>query len=565
MKKYLLILPVLAVLLLPYFTRAATIAELQALIKQLQAQIQSLQAQIADQSQGQAQWCHDFNVNLKFGDRGDEVGYLQAALEKEGFTISENEASRSYFGESTASAVSGFQEKYKDEVLTPLGLKYATGFVGSATRKKLNSLYGCGKIVVQPPTTPLSLSSSPEPEQSTTNPSITVLSPNGGEVWQIGKTYLIRWSSQGLPPDLLLEIDLLQPIPGSIPEQWSVVYTVAPAVKNTGEFSWTIPLTINLGEATQTITPGQYWIGINTGPRVASGKYVGIGDKSDAPFSIVTATTNPSITLLSPAGGEQWQTGKSYQVRWNGGGSYVSLALISQSAESLGSSVSKVWSVENIVNTGSYDFTVPTSLASGNYRFYISDKSNYAYSNYFSIVSASDQPILSMALDSSSPSGYVVAGSVNVPLFAVRFKTGSSEVRFNLTVSDVGSSAGSGNLSNVRLYDGATLFANGYRESGGAYDSYTFNNTIILAANTIKTFVVKADIASNATGSVKLRVSGISHNYGTSLNLQGEAEGYSLSIISSRGAAPAPNYLASIQAQLNAITLELQKILEKLR
>jgi hypothetical protein len=399
MKKYLLILPVLAFLLLPHFTRAATIAELQALIKQLQAQIQSLQAQIADQSQGQAQWCHDFNVNLKFGDRGDEVGYLQTALEKEGFTISENEASRSYFDESTASAVSGFQEKYKNEVLAPLGLKYATGFVGSATRKKLNSLYGCGKIVVQPPTIPPSLSSSPKPEQSTTTPSITVLSPNGGEVWQIGKTYLIRWNSQGLPPDLLLEIDLLQPIPGSIPEQWSLVYTVAPAVKNTGEFSWTIPLTINLGEATQTITPGQYWIGINTGPRVASGKYVGIGDKSDAPFTIVAATTTPSITLLSPNGGEQWNVGSTRTISWQTinapAGSWVGRVALYKGASFL---IDLVPFLSQSPSTGSVNWNIPSNSVLGNdFRIqvilYSGTPGNesvigQAWSNYFSIVSS---------------------------------------------------------------------------------------------------------------------------------------------------------------------------------
>jgi len=164
MKKYLLILPVLAVFLLPYFTKAATIAELQALINQLQAQIQSLQAQIAAQSQGQTQWCHDFNVNLKIGDKGDEVKALRTVLIKEGFDpgdIPGGYEENITFSDYTASAVSGFQEKYKDEILTPLGLKYGTGFVGSATRKKLNSLYGCGKIVVQPPTI-------------TTIPSITV-------------------------------------------------------------------------------------------------------------------------------------------------------------------------------------------------------------------------------------------------------------------------------------------------------------------------------------------------------------------------------------------------------
>jgi len=157
MKKYLLILPVLAILLSPSFTSAATVEELQALINQLQAQIQSLQTQLSAQGQGQTQWCYDFNVNLKIGDKGNEVKALRTVLIKEGFDpgdIPGGYEENITFSDYTASAVSSFQEKYKDEVLTPLGLKYATGFVGPATRAKLNSLYGCGKVVVQPSTIP---------------------------------------------------------------------------------------------------------------------------------------------------------------------------------------------------------------------------------------------------------------------------------------------------------------------------------------------------------------------------------------------------------------------------
>lgn len=98
-----------------------------------------------------AVWCHDFNVNLKIGDKGSEVEALQIVLQKkEGFDIPHlmlpvvREAT---FEEETAAAVSGFQQKYASEILTPLGLKYGTGFVGKATRAKLNALYGCSSKI----------------------------------------------------------------------------------------------------------------------------------------------------------------------------------------------------------------------------------------------------------------------------------------------------------------------------------------------------------------------------------------------------------------------------------
>ncbi|MFH0755274.1 MAG: Ser-Thr-rich GPI-anchored membrane family protein [bacterium] len=97
------------------------------------------------------QWCHNFNVNLKIGDSGNEVKALGIILTKEGFGRTEYReglidpiSDDGVFIEDTASAVVGFQEKYADEILKPSNLKYGTGFVGPSTRKKLNSLYGCG-------------------------------------------------------------------------------------------------------------------------------------------------------------------------------------------------------------------------------------------------------------------------------------------------------------------------------------------------------------------------------------------------------------------------------------
>ena len=154
-KTHLVALVLLSVLIAPGIAIAdestdALIAKLRAQIAQLTAQLTALQQA---QNGGQT-WCHTFNANLKFGDGGSvastrdysDVTDLQQALTKEGFSIDGSEYSgrTSVFGESTASAVTGFQEKYREEVLTPIGLKYGTGYVGKATRAKLNQLYGCG-------------------------------------------------------------------------------------------------------------------------------------------------------------------------------------------------------------------------------------------------------------------------------------------------------------------------------------------------------------------------------------------------------------------------------------
>ncbi len=113
-------------------------------------------------------WCHSFNVNLKFGDSGEaggvsvgeDISALFKILSKEGL-LDYDRVVRSgspgtslratTFTEDVASAVTAFQEKYRSEILTPNGLTHGTGYVGPATRKKLNQLYGCG-VAVKPPT-----------------------------------------------------------------------------------------------------------------------------------------------------------------------------------------------------------------------------------------------------------------------------------------------------------------------------------------------------------------------------------------------------------------------------
>lgn len=93
-------------------------------------------------------FCYNFNVDLQIGSTGSAVEALHTALSREGFTKTNTwNTSNNIFTEETASLVSGFQEKYRYDILTPVGFRNGTGFVGSYTRAKLNSLfnsYNCG-------------------------------------------------------------------------------------------------------------------------------------------------------------------------------------------------------------------------------------------------------------------------------------------------------------------------------------------------------------------------------------------------------------------------------------
>ncbi len=145
MKKFILSM-IFTMLIVPVASSAQTASELQAKIAEMQKRLYQLQLQLQAQSQikKSGEWCYTFNKNLRQENSGTEIEALQQALTKEGFAVDlKGTAFSSLYGAKTTEAVSKFQEKYRKEILSPIGLFRGTGYVGLATRNKLNSLYGC--------------------------------------------------------------------------------------------------------------------------------------------------------------------------------------------------------------------------------------------------------------------------------------------------------------------------------------------------------------------------------------------------------------------------------------
>ena len=239
--------------------KAVTIEELQAQIAALLAQIAQLQQQLAA-LQGGTAWCHTFNVNLRIGMSGTEVTALQTALQKEGlygYPAIESTDKSGYFDEYTASAVVAFQEKYASEILAPWGLAHGTGYVATTTRAKLNALYGCGVV----------------------KPSITVLSPNGGETWVVGQTYDVTWKSSGVDK---IQVDLFPEV-AIEGESCKTSMNIANYISAyLGRYSFTVP--------SDMCTGSYYKVKISTALSTESGTTP--IDLSDNCFSIVSSGTN---------------------------------------------------------------------------------------------------------------------------------------------------------------------------------------------------------------------------------------------------------------------------------
>jgi len=117
------------------------IARLLAQAEELKAQIALLQAKLAALL-GYRAVCGPFRENLSLGQKSFEVTCLQEFLKAQGAGIYPEGIVSGFFGALTRKAVIRFQEKYASEILTPFGYQKGTGFVGPATRKKINQILG---------------------------------------------------------------------------------------------------------------------------------------------------------------------------------------------------------------------------------------------------------------------------------------------------------------------------------------------------------------------------------------------------------------------------------------
>ncbi|MCP6719660.1 MAG: hypothetical protein KJI71_05605 [Patescibacteria group bacterium] len=109
-------------------------------IEDLKAQIAQIQAQI-NAILGKSVSCQEFGENLYEGMvDNNRVRCLQEFLKSQGNEIYPEGLVTGNFLSLTKLAVIRFQEKYSNDILTPLNLDKGTGFVGLMTRIKINQL-----------------------------------------------------------------------------------------------------------------------------------------------------------------------------------------------------------------------------------------------------------------------------------------------------------------------------------------------------------------------------------------------------------------------------------------
>ncbi|MEQ9466757.1 MAG: T9SS type A sorting domain-containing protein [Ekhidna sp.] len=174
-------------------------------------------------------------------------------------------------------------------------------------------------------------------------PSITVLTPNGGETLTVGDSYEINWTEENTPGTDLIEIRLS--MDGG--DNYSIIADGIFSMFN-GSYDWTIPNNPGSNNLIQIANTTQ-----------------AIADESDAAFTIEAAPV-PSITLLAPNGGETLSVGNVYEISWTEqnipGTDLIEIRLSTDGGDNYSIIADGIFSMFE----GSYNWTVPDNIGTNN-------------------------------------------------------------------------------------------------------------------------------------------------------------------------------------------------------
>jgi hypothetical protein len=206
---------------------------------------------------------------------------------------------------------------------------------------------------------------------STGPPTITVLSPNGGETFELGQSLPLSWVD-----------NITSNVAINLLKGGTVLRNISPDTPSDGSFTWTVP---------SDLTPASdYKV------RVTDLSNTALKDNSDANFTISAGATS-YVGVLSPNGGEVFTMGQTVPITWqsNMGGNVI-LRLTKNG-------VVHRTIVSSTANDGSFDWLIPTDLvAASDYKVRVTSLVNTAIkdnSNTFFTINAA-----------SGPSGDPVAG-----------------------------------------------------------------------------------------------------------------------------------------------------------
>jgi hypothetical protein len=169
---------------------------------------------------------------------------------------------------------------------------------------------------------------------------VTMVTPNGGEIWSAGSTDTIRWTTEGGSIDHL-QIDFTR----NGGNTWQTLTSNTP---NDGSYAWYI----------QPDTMKTYRAKIRLAGYSSGNALLG-ADCSLKDFTIKPAFTC-TVMVTSPNGGEVWSVGSQHPITWNTSGTSPHHMILYYSSDG-----GTQWNtIVTYPNSGSYNWTVPDDTTS---------------------------------------------------------------------------------------------------------------------------------------------------------------------------------------------------------
>jgi len=220
-------------------------------------------------------------------------------------------------------------------------------------------------------------------------PAITVVSPNGGESLEIGKSYGMKFSVSGNLKSSSVNIYLVNTITG-VKQGLATYDSPVSGEKDVNTFLWTISNDIKYAGGNIYKIGADFYATIKTASRTI--KILKATDISDMPFSIVSSsgggggggsTTSPVITVLSPTSGP---AGTVVTVMGSNFGSNNTILFNGT-----------IINVPVNINHSSVQFTVPQNTPAGTYGVSVTNTANNYNSNtlVFTVMSSA-QPVITV-------------------------------------------------------------------------------------------------------------------------------------------------------------------------
>jgi len=346
-------------------------------------------------------WCHTFNSNMGVGATGNEVNALIQALAKDGDggEIQVNDGNYKY-SEETYAAVIKFQKKYG---ITPL-----SGYVGSLTRAKLNSLYGCKMACIGEGGT---VTGSVSPAYATVCcAGLVAQYPNNGLIGASGicvkpTQSSITINSVSGPNSLNIGQTGTWTVNATAPSGTSLTYRVSFGENDGYSGVSSVPLATGLINQAGTFTHAYTSAGTYTvtftiygGNNCINTTGMLISDCKSAQTSLTVVIGNsaqPSITVISPNGGETLTAGRPFLITWNttalSSSDDVQIYLYNSSihCDSVAVGCTNWFTISNSKNTGSYTWDTDTLYggSTGPYPLYIhNDLYSFPQSSIYKII-----------------------------------------------------------------------------------------------------------------------------------------------------------------------------------